>query len=416
MPRPLRFCMITTFYPPYHYGGDAVFVQRLSNELAQRGHHVEVIHCVDSFRLSGAGQPRDAGEQHPDVVVHSLKSRWGVLAPLSTFATGIPLLQRKAIRRILAAGFDVIHYHNVSLVGGAGVLGYGSAIKLYTPHEYWLICPTHMLFRYKREPCGRRDCVSCSLVHRRPPQLWRYTGMLDRALKHVDAFLALTSFTEAIHRQAGLDLPFRPLSFFVPPEDGEALVDPTDETEKSASPPYFLYVGRLEKLKGVQTLIPLFRDYAKAQLWIAGTGSYEGRLRQLAQGRDNIRFLGQLPYERLGPLYRNAVAVMVPSLFPEISPLVAIEAAAHKTPVIARNLGGLREIVEQLGGGAVYDSGEEMVAAMDRLCGDPDLRAAQGRSCYAAAQRKWSMEAHVSRYLGLIAEIAERRGDCRASP
>ena len=47
----LRFCMITTFYPPYSFGGDAVFVQRLCNELASRGHHVEIIHCRDSFRI-----------------------------------------------------------------------------------------------------------------------------------------------------------------------------------------------------------------------------------------------------------------------------------------------------------------------------------------------------------------------------
>jgi glycosyltransferase involved in cell wall biosynthesis len=39
--------------------------------------------------------------------------------------------------------------------------------------------------------------------------------------------------------------------------------------------PFFLFVGRLEKLKGLQTLIPVFRRYLKAQLLIAGTGSYE---------------------------------------------------------------------------------------------------------------------------------------------
>ena len=38
---PLRFCMVTTFYPPYYFGGDAVFVYRLSEALAELGHHVE---------------------------------------------------------------------------------------------------------------------------------------------------------------------------------------------------------------------------------------------------------------------------------------------------------------------------------------------------------------------------------------
>src|SRR5467141_2095531 len=47
---PLRFCMITTFYPPHAFGGDALFVYGLTNMLARRGHEVDVIHCVDSYR------------------------------------------------------------------------------------------------------------------------------------------------------------------------------------------------------------------------------------------------------------------------------------------------------------------------------------------------------------------------------
>jgi len=41
--KPLRFCMITTFYPPYNFGGDGAFVHYLSNELSKRGHHVDFI-------------------------------------------------------------------------------------------------------------------------------------------------------------------------------------------------------------------------------------------------------------------------------------------------------------------------------------------------------------------------------------
>jgi hypothetical protein len=44
--RPLRFCMITIFYPPYNFGGDGVFVHRLSNELARRGHHVRAVEAT----------------------------------------------------------------------------------------------------------------------------------------------------------------------------------------------------------------------------------------------------------------------------------------------------------------------------------------------------------------------------------
>jgi hypothetical protein len=48
------------------------------------------------------------------------------------------------ILQILETGFDVIHYHNISLVGGPTILAYGQGIKLYTMHEYWLVCPTHV--------------------------------------------------------------------------------------------------------------------------------------------------------------------------------------------------------------------------------------------------------------------------------
>ena len=130
----------------------------------------------------------------------------------------------------------------------------------------------------------------------------------------------------------------------------------------------------------------------------------------MAKGSVNIRFLGHLPYYKLHSLYTNAVAAIVPSLSYEISPLVIIEAAWHKTPVIARNLGGTREIVTELGGGIVYDTERELVAAMDRLCFDPSLRNELGRSSHAACQEKWSLEAHVSRYLSLIVEIATKRG------
>src|ERR1700682_4580848 len=46
--RGLRFCFITTFYPPYNFGGDGIAVQRLARALIRRGHCVTVIHDVDA--------------------------------------------------------------------------------------------------------------------------------------------------------------------------------------------------------------------------------------------------------------------------------------------------------------------------------------------------------------------------------
>jgi hypothetical protein len=172
--------MITTFYPPYNFGGDGIFVRNLSNELALRGHQVEIIHCMDAYLSLAKKESGAADNNHPNITVHGLKSPFGFLSPLATQQTGGPGLKSAQIRKILSAGFDVIHYHNISLVGGPKVMMYGRGIKLYTMHEYWLICPTHVLFKFNREVCHQPQCVRCtqSYGRGRPPQLWRAATLL----------------------------------------------------------------------------------------------------------------------------------------------------------------------------------------------------------------------------------------------
>ena len=405
MDKPLRFCMITTFYPPYNFGGDGIFVRRLSNELARRGHQVDVIHCTDAYRFLARQEPTGTYDNHPNVTVHRLKSRFGFLSPLATQQTGFPFFKSGQIQRILEKGFDVIHYHNISLVGGPKILSYGQSIKLYTMHEHWLVCPTHILFRFNRAPCIRPHCFLCNLTYKRPPQWWRYFGLLEAAVKHVDTFISPSRFTKDKHHQMGLNIPIVHLPNFVPPvELSSSTVE--EAIGEALNEPYFLFVGRLEKLKGLQTLIPVFRHYQKAQLLIAGTGDYEPELKQLARDNANIRFLGYVSGQPFQTLYRRAVAVIVPSICFEVFPSVIIEAFRQQTPAIVRNLGGMPEIIEESGGGIVYDTEEELVAAMDQLLAKPSYRDELGRSGYQTYQRNWTAEVHLERYFELIHEIA----------
>lgn len=419
MDRPLRFCMITTFYPPYNFGGDGILVQRLSNELARRGHRVEVIHCIDSYRLEAPLPLPQGYSDHPNVTVHGLKSPLGALSPVATHQTGFPLLKSGRIQAILKERFDVIHYHNISLVGGPKLLQYGQAIKLYTMHDYWLICPTHALFRFNRAPCPRPTyCFLCTLVYKRPPQWWRYFGLMGEAVKYVDAFIAPSLTSQRKHHQLGLNARIVHIPNFVSfMEAGGSTPDTSDG--QAPEERYFLFVGRLEKLKGLHTLIPLFQRYQKAQLWIAGTGSEEPSLRELTRGSANIRFLGQQHGERLQALYREAVAVVYPSInfqagLPQTNsgqgaPLVIMEAFSQKTPVIASNLGRIPAIIEQTGGGLVYGTDGELLVAMDRLLTDPSYRRELGLRGYHTYRQNWTAEAHLERYFALIEEIAATR-------
>jgi len=170
--------------------------------------------------------------------------------------------------------------------------------------------------------------------------------------------------------------------------------------------PYFLFVGRLVKIKGLQTLIPIFRRYSKARLLVAGTGRYERRLRRQAKGSVNITFLGQQSARQLRRLYRHALGLIVPSIAYEVAPLVTLEAFRQRTPVIVRNLGGLPEYIEESGGGFVYDTEEELIAAMDRLLADPSYRNELGMRGYRTYRQKWTAEAYLECYFALIQDIA----------
>ena len=113
---------------------------------------------------------------------------------------------------------------------------------------------------------------------------------------------------------------------------------------------------------------------------------------------------------QVAALFRGARAVVVPSLVYETFGYVVLEAFAEGTPVIVRDLGALPELVAESGGGLVFDSPEGLVAALDRLVGDADLRDRLGRQRPAPrATAIWSEAEHLDRYFDLIDEHRRAR-------
>lgn len=178
-----------------------------------------------------------------------------------------------------------------------------------------------------------------------------------------------------------------------------------DASNDTTVRPYFLFVGRLEKLKGVQDLISLFREYRDADLVIAGGGDEERELKRRATGLEHVKFLGAVHPGELSRLYRRAIAVLIPSLCYEVFPLTAAEALAHGTPIIARRIGALTEIVEESGGGYTFAAPEECRQAMERLQKNPALRRDLGERGRKTAMAQWTTEVHLQRYLDVIASI-----------
>ncbi len=411
--RPLRFCMITTFYPPHNFGGDGIVVERLATELADRGHHVEVIHCLDAFlALSPSASPAiDEPARHANVVVHALKSWAGRLSPLLTHQTGHPVLKAAKIKRILQAGrFDVVHFHNISLIGPS-VIGYTDAIRLFTPHEHWLVCPLTVLWKFNRAPCSHKNCTLCTLHAGRPPQLWRHTRLLDRAMKQIDAVIAPSHFTWDKHQAMGAP-PVTRVEYLT-----HFLRLPQLDTGESPWPrPFFLYVGRLEKMKGVQVLIDAFRHLHHSDLLICGDGTYERELRRLAAGLHHVHFLGRLAYPQLQRFYRHAVAALLPSIGYEVFGVVILEALAQETPLIVHGIGAPPEVIRRMGGGLVYRDEAGLLQAIETLRSQPELRRDLGRRGHDALVATSTPDVHLAKYFELIERIASSKGRTFAPP
>jgi glycosyltransferase involved in cell wall biosynthesis len=409
MARPLRFCFLSIFYPPYSFGGDAVYVYRLANALARRGHEVDVIHCVDSYHVLAKGEPNQSFPNHPNVTLHSLRSRIGFLSPLIAQQVGITWPKTQAILQVLySKKFDVIHYHNTSLFGPKVLQlepDYRDFIKLYTTHEHWLICPMHVLWKNNERVCDKPDCLRCTLKFKRPPQWWRYTSLLETCTASVDTFISPSIFTQQMHQERGFQRPMSVIPYFVPqPERSE----PSDGDPPHPRP-YFLYVGRLEKIKGVETLFPVFRSYEHADLLIAGTGTFEAELRRQANDITNVHFLGVFPPEQLRNLYRHAIALLVPSVCYEVLGIIILEAYLARTPAIARNHGGLKEVIEEGRGGFLYSNNDELLATMEKLRNDPALRREVGERGYQSFGGRWSEDAHLEAYFRVLTETAHRK-------
>jgi len=404
-----RFCFLTTFYPPFNFGGDGIGVQRLARGLAKRGHDVTVIHDADAYAVLHKGPLPAASAPDPSGVrVVTLRSRVPLLSTLLTQQTGRPIVNSRRLTQLLADGhFDVVNFNNISLVGGPDLLAYGGdAIKLYLAHEHWLVCPTHVLWRHNREPCDARECLRCQLQYRRPPQLWRYTGLLDRRLSCIDRFIAMSEFSRQKHREFGFPYEMTVLPYFLPdPEDAQRQAEGARPHQR----PYFLFVGRLERIKGLDDVIETFRDYPDADLLVVGDGTHGETLHRLAEGNPRVRFVGRVPVDDLGPYYRHAIAMLAPSVGFETFGITLIEAFSHRTPVIARRLGPFPEIIRDSGAGDLFETPDELRAAMRRMQAAPESRAAMARAGFDAYCARWSERVVVPRYLEIVAAARERR-------
>jgi glycosyltransferase involved in cell wall biosynthesis len=208
-----------------------------------------------------------------------------------------------------------------------------------------------------------------------------------------------------MHQERGLRGRMVQLPLFHPEPHGT----PTPEQPINGERPFFLFVGRLEKIKGVQTLIPVFRRLENIDLVIAGSGTYEAELRSMADGAGNILFVGRMEHGRLQALYRAALATIVPSLCYETFGVVVAESFSVGTPVIVYAQSSLEEIVRLYGGGLMYRTDDELHGAIKCMWTDSMLRERLGCEGRAAYEAEFAEAPFLRHYLAVVYELLARK-------
>ncbi len=196
----------------------------------------------------------------------------------------------------------------------------------------------------------------------------------------------------------------------------ESTADPhqTPSTHDSTDRPYALYVGGFFAPKGPAVAVEAARGRAWRLVLAGDTDTPEGaRLRAAAAGAPNIEFVGRADAGELGCLYRDARAVIIPSLWYENLPNVLVEAMAAGKAVVGSDVPGISEFIDRDDNGLLFPAGdsERLAALIDKLMADPKEAARLGANARASAMKNHRMDDHVLRLESLFEDvIRSRRG------
>ena len=180
-----------------------------------------------------------------------------------------------------------------------------------------------------------------------------------------------------------------------------------------------LFAGRIQPLKGVGLAVRCLaelRDPDTMLLVVGGPSGLDGR-EELARVRElagelgvagRVQFVPPQPHTRLADFYRAADVCIVPSRAESFG-LVALEAAACGTPVVAASVGGLRSLVDDGATGFLVDDRDPAAyaAPVALLLEDPELAAEIGASA-SAQSRKYSWSITAARLRRLYGDLVAR--------
>lgn len=404
----MRVLMLSDFYPP-HIGGVERYVQTLSHELVEHGHHVAVA------TLRDGGSP--SFEDDEGVPVYHLAGWNRMLAPLYTdreFRFHPPLPDAgvmAGLRRVLKLERpEIVHAHTWMLYSFAPLKAWSRAKLVVTLHNYSLVCPK-TTYLHDGQVCtgaSYMKCVRCaSAEHGVARALLATSGLKLSSQLHrcIDRHIAVGSAVRDAVVKATGDRSIEVVPAFIP----NNAVDAGCQVERpSFLPPaddYILFVGRqyAHGYKGLDVLLAAYEGLSDLAPLVAIIADYGGAPEQLPDGVTLVR---NIPHDQVMAAWAHCAVGVVPSVVVEAFPLVAIEALASGKPVVASAVGGLRDVVADGESGLLVPPGDASALreALRTLLIDPARRARMGAAARERA-RLFTAGAIVERIEQIYADV-----------
>ena len=401
----MRILLIHSFYGSSAPSGENKVFEAEKSMLERHGHEVAVYtRHSDEIRCGNA-----------------IKRIWGkIKGALCT--VGNPFAARAVAKKCREFKPDIVHFHNTfPLISPLAVRAASKyAPVVMTLHNYRTACAAGVPTRNGKvcSLCLDKRCVWDGVKHRcyRGSLFATVPLALNIALyrsllpKWVSRFIVLSEFQK--QKMVEYGWPEEKIAVkgnFV----SGGVVSGGVEVKKNQ----IVYVGRLSKEKGVETLIKAFKILSASsvcsvvknlKLIIVGDGVDRAKLEEMAKGLE-VEFVGLKSVEEVRRLMFESKATMLPSECWETFGLTVVESMLEGTPVVVSNLGALPEIVQDGRFGEIFKAGDiaSCASAIQRILSriDYDNLCVEVKS---EAETKYSEEANYNQLMDLYEEVVRR--------
>lgn len=380
----MRILMVNKFL--YPNGGSETYIFKLGEELTKRGHEVSYFGMEHPKRIVGnrtnsytRNMDFHTGKLqkllYPFQIVYSTEARRKIKEVLEDFAPDAVHLNNFNFQLTPSIIYEIKKYEKKQ----------GKKIPiLYTAHDYQWVCPNHMMkIPATNELCNRcihgqfSNCTKNNCIHNSKAKslIGSLEAYLYRALRTYEKVDTIICPSHFLKKQIDC---YRNLADKTVVMHNFTFAEGVGEQEKED---YIVYFGRYSEEKGMRTLLQVCRELPEISFVFAGGGPLEEEVDKVK----NIRNMGFLNGEELQNVIAKAKMSVFTSEWYENCPFSVMESQMYGTPIVAADIGGVPELLENNKTGLLYESGnkEALKRAILELWNQPEKCKEFHKNCMA---------------------------------